>query len=201
MFDAAEEMSPLERAFVKAYAKALIRDADLIYCVVGLMEPDGLAMRDFVAAISAATELQKLSEEFQARLNAVAVKQQLMQKDQKPDRSQEKLLLDLFGLSFFKLQLKNGPAGVKKTIGGGWFSGKPAEWSSVFGKFYDKVVAADVEKKSSLFDAFTKLFGLFTPKTETNKLWPPIGSDLFLFHYEEYDDYEEEDDDDYDYLD
>lgn len=204
MFNAAEEMSPLERAFVKAYALALLRDADLIQCVVGLMEPDGLGIRDVATATHAALELRKLEDAFSAKLAAVAERLQLPDKKaRKIDQAQEKLLLDIFGLSFFKLAVKDESSFVKKKYDAGWFSGKPTEWSNLLNDAYGSNIKYAPHKKElpSIFDAFSQLFGSLLPKTlPSNKLWPPSTPHLFLFYADDYyEDDEDEDEEDYDY--
>lgn len=206
MFNAAKEMSPLERAFVKAYALALIRDADLMRCVVGLMEPDGLGLNDVAAAVVAATKLLKLEQEFSVKLAGVATQLQLPEKKlRKADQAQEQLLLDIFGLSFFKLSIKDESSFLKKKYDAGWFSGKPAEWSNFLTDSYGGNIAKHATEKkesSSVFDIFSKLFDAFLPKNlSSNKLWPPQQSHMFLFYSDDYydEDDDEDEEDDYDY--
>ena len=207
MFNAAEEMSPLERAFVKEYALALLRDADFVQCVVGLMEPDGLAITDVAVAAAAATKLCEISDDYTAKMTAVAEKSQLpAKKTRKFDQAQEKILLDVFGLSFFKLAVKDETSFVKKKYDAGWFSGKPTEWSNLLNKAYGGLSKPVDDKKSppSMLDLFSQLFNAFLPKNlPGNKLWPPTPT-LFLYYDEYYadddmDEEEEDEDDDYEY--
>jgi hypothetical protein len=201
MFNAAEEMSPLERAFVKEYALALIRDADLVRCVVGLMEPDGLDIKDVVDATDAAIKLCVINEQFLANLTVVSAQAKLdTKKSSKFDQAQEKLLLDIFGLSFFKLAVKDESSFVKKKYDAGWFSGKPTEWSNLlnkaYGGFAEKV--ADKNHPPAVMEAFAKLFNLLLPNNfYGNKLWPPEITQDFLLYYDEYyeDDLEDEEED------
>ena len=203
MFNVAEEMTPTERAFVRAYATALLRNKSLVHTTISLMRPDALAVADVVTAAKAAVSLCQLDADFVDALSAVATKNSMPEKStiKKYDAAQTKLLLDLFGLSFFQLVLSGGEKAPPKKNTVGWFSGKPEEWSFLIAKLNDAAATAEKNKLSPLLSSLLKFFNLLTdPPAGASKIWPPYSpykdiSGLFMHSNEEFDDWDDDADD------
>ena len=137
-------MSNEEQAFVRMYARALIRDGDVLMTAAHLMTDASLAVSDFYSAVQLANAAELITENF-----ALAV-------DAPPDQSgpfrwtpnEQKHVINLFQRSFFNLL-----AGEKHSaVDAGWFSGTPDDWVAVI-KAIDKFY---VEKKEQYEKPTTK---------------------------------------------
>jgi len=169
-------MSPFEMQFISVYVAALRRHYHELRTAIEVMNPRELAVDDFYTAAKIAAELRDLHENFEAQLLVLRRKHKFNLRSARPSPTEDELV-DLFGLSFFKLM----PPGAAITDGNatGWFSGKPQEWETSVKAYTaaNKNEQSPANEFPAYFKFLAKLFLFDTPfvKKQPNsnkKLWP-----------------------------
>lgn len=187
-------MSPDEIRFIQTYVQAMRKHYELLRTAINVMAPNGLAVKDFMAAARLAASLQGATKRFERGMTRVARRHKLKPLRIPTGPSLDELA-DLFSLSFFKLiTTSSGEGSHKEVVSDGWFSGQPADWKSALQNLKSFPVAkqsasAPIDTElSSLINAMFKFFSIHTTKwTKPNagkKVWPEPEAELESWYVE-----------------
>lgn len=193
-------MSPVEVQFVRLYIVTLRREYDLVRSVLDVMSPDGLSVKNFVAAVNISRGLHEMQRDFDSAISRIQ-KQKKIRKIDVPLGPTLEELVNLFSLSFFKLITVEDatPETKEKTQHiNGWFSGKPEEWKKTLLslKSVPKNKGTNLpDLLSNFFQTALKFFPFHEKKWDLDddfgvkKIWPAQNETNY------YEDYEDDDED------
>jgi hypothetical protein len=174
-----KEMSATELKFIKAYVDALRRDHSLLSTVIELMKPEKLAVTSVVQAARLSKVMQEMHAEFELTINALPSTAKFFRRKNTVKYPTLNELSDLFSLSFFKVitTVEGGPTAPSKHAGG-WFSGDPYSWQSVFDNLqknppFNALVTDCLKALAKMFPAMKDLYFGEGPKHDAPlNFWP-----------------------------
>jgi hypothetical protein len=187
----AAHMSKAEQDFIRLYVQITHKRFDALQTVLSMAHPDNLALTDIVKAAELTTELSRLQNGFEAKIQQLQIKHNIPSKKTIPAGPTNEQLADIVVMSFFKVVgVMNAASGlVSKTKQNGWFSGKPKEWGTLLDKLSSDAADNHIDALLSTYmKSIAKFFPKYYPPNNWSKLFPPPQQNF----YEE-DDYEEDD--------
>lgn len=191
-----ETMSKEEADFVRRYVRALQRDYSILSTAIGLLSPSGLAVSNFLTAVSLSCRLSGLQSVFDAKLRCIqkkcnpAVTPTELVASEEPTLEQ---LAEVFTLSFFQLlpapEKYGAPLNHRDLTG--WFSGQPADWASVINTAVVPQKKKQPQKNNAALNDMTPLSKLISDlffgsgffglsKSPAKQIWPPPAENWWI---------------------